>query len=58
VKDRETVVQWNNKMRDLRLSEMPVPLQMFLEDYIPKFIPKGKVVRVWFDVYDMEEGRL
>lgn len=52
------VVTWNNKMRDLRLSEMPLPLQEFLEGYIPKFIPSGKIVRVWFDVYDMEEGRL
>lgn len=58
VKDKTAVIAWNNKMRDMRLSEMPMPLQEFLEGYIPKFIPKGKVVRVWFDVYDMEEGRL
>ncbi|MCF3652511.1 DUF5069 domain-containing protein [Synoicihabitans lomoniglobus] len=58
VKDPEAVVQWNNKMRDMRLSDMPVPLQMFLEGYIPQYIPAGKIVRVWFDVYDMEEGRL
>jgi hypothetical protein len=57
VKSREEVVQWNNKMRDMRLSEMPVPLQMFLEDYIPQVIPADKQVRVWFDVYDIEEGR-
>lgn len=54
----EAVVAWNNKMRDMRLSEMPMPLQMFLEGYIPQYIPAGKIVRVWFDVYDMEEGRL
>lgn len=58
VKNPGEIVAWNNKMRDLRLSEMPLPLQEFLEGYIPKFIPPGKVVRVWFDVYDMEEGRL
>ncbi len=58
VKTREEVVQWNNKMRDQRISELPVPLQMFLEDYIPEVVPAGKVVRVLFDVYDMEEGRL
>lgn len=57
VKSREEVVQWNNKMRDMRISEMPVPLQMFLEDYIPQVIPANKQVRVWFDVYDIEEGR-
>ena len=58
VKERGTVVAWNNKMRDLRLSEMPLPLQEFLEGYIPKFIPKNRPVRVWFDVYDLEEKRL
>ncbi|MEO6245970.1 MAG: DUF5069 domain-containing protein [Opitutaceae bacterium] len=57
VKDRSAVVVWNNKMRDLRLSDMPLPLQEFLEGYIPKFIPKNRPVRVWFDVYDLEEGR-
>ena len=58
VSDRGEVVAWNNKMRDLRLSEMPLPLQSFLEDYIPKFIPANRPVRVWFDVYDLEEGRI
>lgn len=58
VKNREDVVKWNNKMRDMRISEMPLPLQMFLEDYIPQYIPAGKVVRVWFDIYDIEEGRM
>ncbi len=57
VKSAEEVVQWNNKMRDMRISEMPVPLQMFLEGYIPQVIPANKQVRVWFDVYDIEEGR-
>jgi hypothetical protein len=42
----------------MRLSEMPLPLQLFLEDYIPKFIAKNRTGRVWFDVYDLEEGRL
>lgn len=40
------------------ISEMPPNLQVFLEDYIAEFIPKGKVVYYWFDVYDYEEGRL
>jgi len=37
---------------------MPIELQEFLESYIPEHIPPGKIVRVWFDVYDFEEGRL
>ncbi|MDA0812588.1 MAG: DUF5069 domain-containing protein [Verrucomicrobia bacterium] len=51
-------VQWNNDMRDKRISEMPIELQQFLEGYIPQNIPPGKIVRVWFDVYDIEEGRI
>ncbi len=58
VKEPREVIAWNNKMRDMRLSEMPIELQEFLEGYIPQVIPAGKVVRVWFDVYDIEEGRL
>lgn len=42
----------------MRLSEMPTPLQLFLDDYIPKCIPSNRPVRVWFDVYDLEEKRM
>jgi hypothetical protein len=58
IKDRAQIVAWNNKMRDMRLSEMPTDLQLFLEDYIPKFVPRNRPVRVWFDVYDLEEERI
>ena len=58
IKDRAEIIAWNNRMRDLRLSDLPSRLQVFLEDYIPKFIPKNRPVRVWFDVYDLEEGRI
>lgn len=54
----EERVQWNNDFRYKRISEMPVELQVFLEDYIEQNVPKGKVVYHWFDVYDYEEGRL
>ena len=52
------VIQWNNDMRSKRISEMPIELQEFLEGYIPEFIPAGKIVYCWFDVYDIEEGRI
>jgi hypothetical protein len=52
------IIQWNNDMRDKRISTMPIELQEFLEGYIPENIPTGKIVRVWFDVYDIEEGRI
>ena len=57
-KNRKEIVRWNNKMRDQRISKMPAKLQLFLEDYIPANIPADKIVRVWFDVYDIEEKRI
>ena len=54
----QEIIQWNNDMRDKQISAMPIELQLFLEDYIPQNIPAGKIVRVWFDVYDIEEGRI
>ena len=58
VKERMEVIRWNNKMRDLRLSEMPDFGQEYLEDYILEHLPTHRPVYVWFDVYDIEEGRL
>ena len=57
-KKRGEIIAWNNKMRDQRISKMSSDLQEFLEDYIPANIPAGKIVRVWFDVYDIEENRI
>jgi len=58
IKDRAEIVQWNNKLRYTRPVDMPAEVQVFLDDYIAEFIPKGRPVYVWFDVYDLEEGRL
>ncbi|MDQ8201719.1 DUF5069 domain-containing protein [Pelagicoccus sp. SDUM812003] len=58
VEDKREIIAWNNKMRGLRPSEMPIELQEFLEGYIPEFIPANKIVYVWFDVYDIEEKRI
>ncbi|YCM43075.1 DUF5069 domain-containing protein [Verrucomicrobiaceae bacterium 227] len=55
---REELVKWNNDLRDKRISEMSPDLQVFLEDYIPECLPADKIVYHWFDVYDIEEGRL
>lgn len=56
--NRHEVIQWNNDLRAKRPCDMPIELQEFLEGYIPEFIPAGKIVYVWFDVYDLEEGRI
>lgn len=58
VKERCDLIQWNNDLRYKRISEMPVDLQEFLETYIPEFVPAGKFVNYWFDIYDIEEGRM
>jgi hypothetical protein len=57
-RSRAEVIAWNNKQRELRLSELPAELQEYMEDYIPKFTPRNRVVYVFFDVYDLEEQRL
>jgi succinate dehydrogenase flavin-adding protein (antitoxin of CptAB toxin-antitoxin module) len=58
VKDPEEVLKWNNRLRDMRLSDMNLQAQQYLEEYIPKFVPSHRPVYVWFDVYDLEEKRL
>ena len=37
-RDRSEIVRWNNQMRELRISELPVESQLYLEDYIPPFV--------------------
>jgi hypothetical protein len=51
-------IKWNNKMRDMRLSDLPENLQEYMEGYIPNVIPKNKIVYHFFDVYDIEEQRI
>jgi len=40
------------------LSDLPLELQEFKEDYIQQVVPRNRVVYHWFDVYDLEEERL
>ena len=57
-RSRAEIIAWNNKQRELRLSDLPAELQEYMEDYISKFIPRNRVVYRFFDVYDLEEERL
>ena len=55
---RAEIVAWNNKERDLRLSDLPPELQEFMENYIQRYVPRNRIVYHWFDVYDLEEQRI
>ena len=55
---RNVSVAWNNKERDLRLSDLPPELQEYMENYIHRYVPRNRVVYHWFDVYDLEEQRI
>ncbi|MGF1483717.1 MAG: DUF5069 domain-containing protein [Opitutales bacterium] len=49
---------WNLQMKDTRITDMPIHLQLFLHDYVAEFIPANRRVYTWFDVYDLEEGHI
>ena len=55
---RVEIVKWNNRMRELRVSELPEANQEYLENYIHQFVPRNRPVYCWFDVYDLEEERV
>lgn len=55
---RIEIIRWNNEMRGRRLSEMPDAIQEYMEDYVPKFVPRNRPVYAFFDIYDLEEQRI
>ena len=57
---RVEIIKWNNEWRYKRVSEMPDPVQEFMEDYVPKFVPVSirHHVDYFFDIYDAEEKRI
>ena len=57
-KERLAVIKWNNRLRDMRLSEAPDFAQEYMEDYIAQHLPRHRPVYHYFDIYDLEEGRL
>lgn len=57
-RSRADVIVWNNHQRDLRLSDLSPELQEYMEDTIASVVPRNRVVRRFFDVYDFEEQRL
>ena len=57
-RSRIEVIRWNNELREKRVSQLSDEVQEYMEDYIPKFVPRNKPVYVFFDVYDIEEERM
>ena len=55
---RIEIIRWNNQQRTNRLCDLPDGIQEFMEDYVPKFVPKNRPVYVFFDIYDIEEQRI
>jgi hypothetical protein len=52
------VIHWNNELRGKRMGDLPDALQEYMEDYIPKCVPRNRPVYSFFDVYDLEEQRI
>ena len=57
MRDRQAVIAWNHRLRDLRLSELPPETQTYLEDEVLPTLPPDRPAYVWFDVFDLAEGR-
>jgi hypothetical protein len=58
VKEKLSVIRWNNEMTGVRLCDLSEPSQEYLAAYIPKFCKPQSKVKFFFDVYDVEEGVL
>jgi hypothetical protein len=56
---RIEIIKWNNDLRYKRISETPDKMQEFMEDYIPKNVPREVIhhIRYFFDIFDTEEKR-
>ena len=56
MQDRQAIIEWNNTMQDLRLSEM-APAVKSIWKTIFRYVPSHRPVYTYFDVYDLEEQR-
>ena len=55
---RIEIIRWNNDLRTKQLCDLPDGIQEYMEDYMPKFVPRNRPVYVFFDIYDLEEQRI
>ena len=59
-RERGEILRWSNQWREKKLSELDDRLMAYMEDYMRDNCPPGAVhhVKVWFDIYDIEEKRI
>jgi hypothetical protein len=57
-KDREEIILWNNQWRYKTLKETEPRMQVFMEDYIQKYLPENSIIIHLFDIFDIEEKRM
>jgi hypothetical protein len=59
-RERAEILRWSNEWREKKLSQLDDRLIAYMEDYMRDNCPPGAVhhVKVWFDIYDIEEKRL
>ena len=57
-RERVQIVQWNNQMRELRISELPERSQVYIEDLLSSIVPSGRSPATLFEVFEVDEGRL
>jgi hypothetical protein len=57
-KDPEQIMLWNNEWLDKRMEEQAPETQAYMETYIANNLPENAIVRVLFDVFDIEEKRI
>jgi len=57
-KDPEQIMLWNNEWLDKRMEDLPPATQAYMETYIADNLPENAIVRVLFDVFDIEEKRI
>jgi len=57
-KDPEQIMLWNNEWLDKRMEEQAPATQAYMETYIADNLPENAIIRVLFDVFDIEEKRI
>ncbi len=55
VTDPDEIAAWNARMQTQKIADLPAEMRDFINQYVTENLPRP--VTVWFDMYDVEEGR-